>query len=512
MKKFIALILCICSLSMVGCGETCKHNYSVVESESYLATCEFGGVTVEECTVCHKKRTCDVEAKGHEYLKDTSYQNYISSTSDSASYYKSCKTCAQKSTETFNESIDILGNYAPMTPTLVLCDTQNSLSYGITYNCYSEPLTPVIQIKTSAGEEWKTYDVDYEKDLAYLDSQTRADIYYCKAVISVLPNVNYQYKIVEYASKTESELFSFTSADINSDEFSFASFSDSQNLAEDGSLWREVLQNTSDVDFYLHSGDICDETSLENNWTTMLNLNRDYFATKPLMAVAGNHDTTYKADPNSLYKHFNVNLPTQDSPKYGYFYSFNYGNAKFIMINTNKLTGDKLMPEQYNWLINQLIKNDATWTIVTMHCPMYSIGKWGNNLGQISRQIRGQLNDIFAHYGVDIVIQGHDHAVSKTYPIGKSSQVINATKQTIGNIEYDVNPEGTIYLMNGPTGDQSRGAVDSIETQFYEVAKTGYAQSWAEYAISKNKLTVTVKYLDESAVKEYYSWGIIKSN
>ena len=75
-----------------------------------------------------------------------------------------------------------------------------------------------------------------------------------------------------------------------------------------------------------------------------------------------------------------------------------------------------------------------------MHNPMYSVGKYGANseANSIALSLRGQLQGIFADYGVDLVLQGHDHAISGTYPIDalgapQAEQLVN-----IDGIDYSI--------------------------------------------------------------------------
>ena len=168
--------------------------------------------------------------------------------------------------------------------------------------------------------------------------------------------------------------------------------------------------------------------------------------------------------------------------------------------------------EQYNWLVDQLKNNTATWTIVAMHCPMYGVGPWGKGVGQNGQSLalRDQLQGIFAEYGVDIVLQGHDHVISKTYPINKDGQPQEETKETIKGLEYSVDPNGVIYVMNGPAGASGRGPWYPLEDALYSYAQASKTSSWADFAIDGNTLTVSVKYYENSQVKTYQEWGIKK--
>jgi phosphodiesterase/alkaline phosphatase D-like protein len=233
------------------------------------------------------------------------------------------------------------------------------------------------------------------------------------------------------------------------------------------------------------------------------------------MALSGNHETTYKNGSNEIFKHFNNKLPEQASTLKGYFYSYVYGNAKFIMLNTNDLSADKLTDEQYNWLVSELKNNQCAWTIVGMHCPMYGVGQWGadTSKNQQSLALRSQLQGIFAQYGVDIVLQGHDHTVSRTYPINAIGEVQPESKENIEGVEYTVNPSGVFYLASGTSGGQTEKPVIVNSTNQHLYAYTGKSNKamWTEFEIDGNMMKVIVKYTDGTNVSVYQTWGIKKS-
>ncbi len=274
-----------------------------------------------------------------------------------------------------------------------------------------------------------------------------------------------------------------------------------------------VELNGFDADFILHSGDIVEWSKYESYWTSMIGDNAKYFAEIPVMAVSGNHESTYRNGDRELYKHFNYKIHEQDVSK-GFSYSFDYGNTKFIMLDTNDLTSDRVLSDDvYTWLEETLQNNQQKWTIVTMHHPMYSVGKYGSDttLNAISLALRGQLSDLFAQYGVDLVIQGHDHTLSKTYPIGVNGAINNnLTYETINGTDYCTNANGVVYVMHGASGNQTRWPVDGVETQYYEEYSNSETSTWAEFEITENLLTVKVYSYNSGTPKLLMSYGIKK--
>ena len=153
------------------------------------------------------------------------------------------------------------------------------------------------------------------------------------------------------------------------------------------------------------------------------------------------------------------------------------------------------------------------WTVVSMHNPMYSVGKYGadSERNAIALALREQLQDLFAEYGVDIVLQGHDHTISRTFTIDENGNPQTERFEKIDGIDYSIDPSGVIYVMNGPAGNQARDPF-SVDNALFSYAQSSKAASWAELSFDGDTLTVTVKYHDGVGEKVYYTWGIKKTS
>ena len=265
----------------------------------------------------------------------------------------------------------------------------------------------------------------------------------------------------------------------------------------------------------IHTGDVVEYGKYESYWTEMLDKNFNYLSKLPIMAISGNHETTYKNGAYETYKHFDYKMPEQYTDL-GFYYSFSYGGVKFIMLNTNRLFADnKLSADQYEWLESELKTKTEKWTVVCMHNPMYSVGKWGSDptRNAISRALTAQLGGLFAEYKVDLVLQGHDHMVSRTHPIGTDGKPAEEKKETSGGVEYTLNPDGVIYVMNGPAGDQKKdkSSIYPHDESLYDYAETSEESSWAEFEVSADSITVYVRNAGSGAVKTTHVWGIKKT-
>ncbi len=520
-------------------GKKRNHDYTAeVAEDKYLkesANCKFPAVYYKSCTMCGQKgydfqtfkygdlENCDYsqEVVKDKYLKDKA------TFETAAVYYKSC-VCGAVGTETFTYGTALKElteteklSYMPTSLTVTLYDSENSV-YGFTWNTEKEPLCPVIQIQkgNDLTNDCQEVAATVTKESSYDENDKLISYYIVKANVQLDGLETYTYRAYDKYADIGTAQVTLQTKDTKSTSFTFAHVSDSQTDAttktgkDSGDYFGQTLsQIVGSNDFIVHTGDVVEYSKYEGYWKAMLNDNFSYLSAIPMMALSGNHETTYRNGLNETFKHFNYKIPSQASTLQGFFYSFVYGNTKFIMLNTNDVTSNKLKDEQYNWLVNELKNNTATWTIVGMHCPMYSIGQWGANPDRNapSLALRNQLQGLFAQYGVDIVLQGHDHLISRTYPINATGVAQTETWETVNGVQYSIDPSGVIYVMNGPAGNQSEKPIyGTLENYMY--GQKANQRSWAEFTIEGNTMKVIVKYYTGTETKTYHSWGIVKSH
>jgi 3',5'-cyclic AMP phosphodiesterase CpdA len=142
---------------------------------------------------------------------------------------------------------------------------------------------------------------------------------------------------------------------------------------------------------------------------------------------------------------------------------------KFLKSNA-KVPDLKVNNEQYQFVLEDLEKTsqnkDIDWIFVMFHKPMYS---------PLSKQfeeyiIRDKYQPLFDKYGVDLVIQGHNHIYSRTLPLSLnkldiSKPIVDQSSSTSNNNIF-TNPNGTIFLVVGVGGDE----LHRIENVPYYVA------------------------------------------
>ena len=159
----------------------------------------------------------------------------------------------------------------------------------------------------------------------------------------------------------------------------------------------------------------------------------------------GNHDMLTN-DGSAYFDSFY--LPTNDWVGTENYYSFDYGHAHFVALDTLQST----LPasDQYRWLERDLSRTAQPWKFVFFHFPPYTAGFLDHQDGRRSpldtASVRRNVVPLFETYGVDVVFAGHSHSYERTFPI-LQNQVIDQ-----GQEPNYVNAAGPIYIVTGGGG------------------------------------------------------------
>ena len=126
------------------------------------------------------------------------------------------------------------------------------------------------------------------------------------------------------------------------------------------------------------------------------------------------------------------------------FYSFKWGNALFISLNSEFEETLKANGHQYIWLRNILTNSNAKWKFVFMHKPLF--GSRGSKLlGDDA--MRASIMTLFADNGVDVVFQAHDHGYNC-----KSYNPTNTHRHCYDNLVKNEGEKTVFYVISGGGG------------------------------------------------------------
>lgn len=355
--------------------------------------------------------------------------------------------------------------------------------------------------------------------------------YYHHVITSALPiDATYYYKC-----DANSSIYTFTlsSRDRTTDEkdksFNVITYGDMgvSNVNNTLNLLNKILSNTDDaINFITHIGDISyaddrdligpnpDYIPIWDEWGSNL---EPIFSKIPYMTLPGNHETTchtwsdFDCEEDlrnfSTYRnYFRMPLSSDnDAANLSYinggpenmWYSFDYKNAHFLMLNTEsdyfrspcdaKYHRDIVVPkaggfgDQKDFIIDDLksanSNKNISWIIVMGHRPMYTSAHNYDHPDWpffSSYHFRKEFEPIFHQYHVDLYISGHVHAYERIYPI------------------YDNNITSYNYTKAGATIHLVTGAAGCIEGHEHYDAKTihNYTAYYDEVNWGVSKLSI----------------------
>jgi acid phosphatase type 7 len=138
----------------------------------------------------------------------------------------------------------------------------------------------------------------------------------------------------------------------------------------------------------------------------------------PIFPSLGNHDV--ETENGAPYLE-NFHLPRNNPEDTGRYYSFDWGNAHFVALDSELYYDDEGGdPErQKAWLERDLGETRQPWKFVFFHRPPYSSSEHGSDL-----MVREDLEPVLARHGVDLVFNGHDHDYERTVQIRGVTYVV----------------------------------------------------------------------------------------
>ena len=173
-------------------------------------------------------------------------------------------------------------------------------------------------------------------------------------------------------------------------------------------LLRQAFRQHPQAEFLVCGGDLI-ERPLDCYWAEMFK-NLDSIAQViPILTVTGNHDyrkgVICQLDPRFWLVHsFYQDSRIGDNQ----VFTVHYGDIQFFCLDSNREFW--YLWQQREWLQRQLAASRAKWKIVVVHHPLHSIKSKTNNLIQ-----RWMFDDLVQEYGVDLMLQGHEHAYARLH-------------------------------------------------------------------------------------------------
>lgn len=390
--------------------------------------------------------------------------------------------------------------------------------------------TMELKYRKKGTDKWTFVTAIKENELA----ETADEDYFKCDISGLTPDTQYEFAIGKKGGDESSEWtksYKFKTAKKNIDEFSFIAIGDTQGTDDwyyhkyTMAALEEAFDEVKDPAFLLHTGDVVEDGRDKSHWNMFFKALGNYAIDTPLFTTVGNHDGWKVEDVNKdpFYFDYHFNNPnnggsaaldqsaknqlshTNLTQFFGQngdetIYSFDYGNAHFIVLNTGSINDpytksrDRIFVNaQRAWLIKDLEANkDAKWTIMMFHAPVYSYA--GENHSS------DFLNDIIESYGVDLVLQGHAHLVSRTYPM-KNGKIV--TKAVDSKIEKGL---GTIYTTIGATKPDHTNFSSyktHDESASLVVTPADAQPTYTTVSVNDSKILVTIKQVNGFIVDSF---------
>lgn len=375
--------------------------------------------------------------------------------------------------------------------------TPGADSTKLNFAWYSKTIeTPVVRFLDDNGNEISKFEGEQGTDSITLEGVT----YYPNKVTAtnLAENTSYHYQYLLNGQWSETYDYKTQSTDkfqclyVGDPQIGASTgqeatekndFADSKEYyaRNDAYNWNKTLESAlsahPNVSFMLSAGDQINETSKTGAEKELLRQQVEYagflyspiLRSLPVATTIGNHDNktvNYKNhfnNPNSYTEEVGASVAGND-------YYYRYGNALFIVINTNNYNC-QTHKDLINKAINDKANEGVKWKILMFHQDIYGSGyDHSDSDGMI---LRTQLTPIIDAADIDVVLQGHDHTYSRTFQLkgdGKQHQAFESTDSenfiTENATCYDIlnnknnenkviNPEGTAYMeANSSSGSK----------------------------------------------------------
>jgi acid phosphatase type 7 len=259
-------------------------------------------------------------------------------------------------------------------------------------------------------------------------------------ITGLSPKTKYSYRVGD--GEHWSAAHSFLTAGPKVRGFKFIVFGDSQSSATGESpygVWHDTIHKAYEANpnakFTVNVGDLVDAGQSGAHWNAWFAAAAGVIDRIPEMPVTGNHEymggngkPVYWMAQFTMPKNGPEGLKDQD-------YSYDYGPVHFVVLDSEQI-GQGVLSTMQKWLDADLSSSKAAWKIVFFHKTPYEIKD-----GRVNKGIKEAFCSIIERDHADLVFNGHDHGVARTYPI-KDGVLMQKPSQ------------GTVYFIAGRSGNK----------------------------------------------------------
>lgn len=236
--------------------------------------------------------------------------------------------------------------------------------------------------------------------------------YHSTVLKGLKPETVYAYRVGDGARW--SEWLQFRTAATTAEPFTFLYMGDMQNniLSEASRTMRMAFRKAGDAAFVIHAGDLINRHDSDNEWGEWFAAGGFLYAQTPQMPTPGNHEYGRGPVLNPQWRR-QYTLPETGPAGVEKLketaWTVDYQGLRLISVDAPLFHGDEAMrAEMVRWLEGLLANNPNRWTALFLHFPLFSIDPDRDN-----SRVRDALKPLIDKYGVDLVLQAHDHGYAR---------------------------------------------------------------------------------------------------
>lgn len=355
----------------------------------------------------------------------------------------------------------------------------------------------LVALKTSAAStatlDWGISPTNLSNTLSSATQAQKHDF----TISGLQPNTQYYYQVSSSSGFTSAVEHFWTAKPKGTPDVSFLHYGDCgyNNSTQNGI---SALMEQEEVDFAVVAGDV-DQGTGDNYDNVFFGVYKNMLAHDCHYTAIGNHDIIANNGADFFDAFYQ---PTNNPQGSEHYYTFTWGNAKFICLDSNMDYDPG--SDQHDFMLEELRCNDHQWLFVFFHHPPWTNG-WDPSYYVPFQQyyeydgeddMRTDLVPYFEQYGVDFVLNGHSHCYQRgsmngvEYVIsgGAGSPVLdgrtcntfpsyNACAPNISTelyinqyVRFDIDGDEATYVCIDPSG----AVVDSVTL----------TKTWTNYSVT----------------------------
>lgn len=372
---------------------------------------------------------------------------------------------------------------------IILNPTQDPAhQQAITWRSSAKLEHPLVQLAPARpGVDLEDHSREIETQAERVELADGQEAWSYSAIINGLdPETLYYYRVG--SEENWSEWISFTTAATEFKPFRFVYFGDPQVGLQSycPRIFRQALRAAPDALFWLFGGDQVNRGNSDEEFLDFFQAGGWMFKCINIIPTVGNHEypRITGQDERRLTPLWRPHYTLPENGPEGLeetSYWIDYQGLKLIVLNNNQQVA-----EQRDWLEGILRNNTAKWTILSMHQPIYSTGSDRDN-----PELQELYLPLIDKYGVDLVLQGHDHTYGRTYPLRNNKIAVAGENGTI----FVVSSSGSKFYRQNPRYLHLM-AKTALDTQLFQVIEV------EEEALHYRAETATGSIIDQFTIRK----------